>query len=150
MIWLLVVGTIPAIVVGLLFNASIEEHLRTPAVAAVTLAVGAIGLFMAERVGSNTRRDDSLTVAEAFLIGCAQAAALVPGVSRSGATITVALLLGLRRPEAARFIFLLSIPAILGAADTRRPRCSGRASAATRRPSLRLASSPRPSLATPR
>ena len=122
MIWLLAVGTIPAIVAGLLFNERIEEHMRTPAVAAIALGVGAIGLLIAERAGSKTRGDDSLTMGEAFLLGCAQAAALLPGVSRSGATITVALLLGLRRPDAARFIFLLAIPAILAAAGHEAPR----------------------------
>jgi undecaprenyl-diphosphatase len=100
----------------------IEEDLRTPAVAAVMLALGGIGFFIADRVGSNSRSDRSLTIAEAFWIGCAQAAALVPGVSRSGITITVALLLGLRRPEAARFIFLLAIPAIVGAAASEAPK----------------------------
>lgn len=113
---LLLVGTIPAVVVGLLFNRLIEDHLRTPLVCAVTLAVVAIGLFAAERSGTKTRAGDSLTVAEAFWIGCAQASALVPGVSRSGATLMVAMLFGLRRWEAARFVFLLSVPAILAAA----------------------------------
>jgi undecaprenyl-diphosphatase len=121
LIWLLVVGTIPAVVVGLLFKRVIEEDLRTPLVAAVMLSLGAIGLLVADRVGSNTRSEDTLTMAEAGWIGCAQAAALVPGVSRSGITITVALLLGLRRTEAARFIFLLAIPAILGAAASEAP-----------------------------
>ncbi len=119
---LLVVGTIPAVIVGLLFNRIIEEDLRTPGVAAVMLAAGAIGLFVADRLGANSRSDRSLTMAEAFWIGCAQAAALVPGVSRSGITITMALLLGLRRVDAARFIFLLSIPAILGAAASEGPK----------------------------
>jgi undecaprenyl-diphosphatase len=121
LIWLLVVGTIPAVVVGLLFKRVIEEDLRTPLVAAVTLALGAIGFLVADRVGSNTRSERSLTMAEAFWIGCAQAAALVPGVSRSSITITVALLVGLRRTEAARFAFLLAIPAILGAAASEAP-----------------------------
>jgi len=121
MIWLLAVGTIPAIVAGLLFNEAIEEHMRTPAVAAIALAAGALALFIAERAGSKTRRDDNLTMGEALLLGCAQAVALVPGVSRSGATMTVALLLGLRRSDAARFIFLLAIPAILAAAGHEAP-----------------------------
>jgi len=121
LIWLLVVGTVPAVVVGLLFKKTIEEDLRTPGVEAVTLALGAIGFLVADRVGAKTRGERSLTMAEAFWIGCAQAAALVPGVSRSGITITVALLLGLRRPEAARFVFLLAIPAILGAAASEAP-----------------------------
>jgi len=122
LIWLIVVATIPAIVVGLLFKHQIEDHLRTAAVAAAMLALGAVLLLAAERIGSKTRTERSLTLAEAFLIGCAQAAALVPGVSRSGATITVALLIGLRRAEAARFIFLLAIPAILGAAVSEAPK----------------------------
>ena len=122
LIWLLVIGTIPAVVVGLLFNKVIEERLRTPEVAAVALATGAILFFVAERVGGHQRSDESLTFAEAFWIGCAQALALIPGVSRSGATITVALLLGLRRPNAARFIFLLAIPAIVAAAGKEAPK----------------------------
>lgn len=122
LIWLIVVGTIPAVVAGLLFKNQIEEHLRTPAIAAAMLAAGALLFFVAEAVGTRTRPETSLTLGEALLIGCAQAAALIPGVSRSGATITVALFLGLRRAEAARFIFLLAIPAILGAAVSEGPK----------------------------
>jgi undecaprenyl-diphosphatase len=122
LIWLIVVGTVPAIVAGLLFKHQIEDHLRTPAIAGAMLALGGVLLFVAERAGSKTRDEGSLTLAEAFLIGCAQAAALVPGVSRSGATITVALFIGLRRADAARFIFLLAIPAILGAAASEGPK----------------------------
>jgi len=122
MIWLLVIGTVPAVVAGLLFKHQIEDNLRTPAVAAAMLAVGALLLFAAEAAGSRTRPESSLTFGEALLIGCAQAVALVPGVSRSGATITVALFIGLRRAEAARFIFLLAIPAILGAAASEAPK----------------------------
>jgi undecaprenyl-diphosphatase len=121
-VWLIAVGTIPAVVAGLLFKHRIEDHLRTPAIAAATLALGAVAFFVAERSGSKTRSDQSLTLAEALLIGCAQALALVPGVSRSGATITVALFLGLRRADSARFIFLLAIPAILGAAASEAPK----------------------------
>jgi undecaprenyl-diphosphatase len=122
LIWLLVVGTIPAVIVGLLFNKVIEERMRTPEVAAIALAIGGILFFVAERVGDHQRSDQSLTFLEAFWIGCAQALALIPGVSRSGATITIALLLGLRRPDAARFIFLLAIPAIVAAAGKEAPK----------------------------
>ena len=122
LIWLIVAGTIPAIVAGLLFKHEIEDHLRTPPVAAAMLALGAVLLVAADRAGAKTRGDGSLTLAEAVMIGCAQAVALVPGVSRSGATITVALLIGLRRADAARFIFLLAIPAILGAAASEAPK----------------------------
>jgi undecaprenyl-diphosphatase len=121
LIWLLALGTIPAVAAGLLFKREIEESLRTPLVAAVMLAVGSVVFLVAERRGSRTRSDRTLTMTEAVWIGCAQAAALVPGVSRSGITIAVALLLGLRRPDAARFIFLLAIPAILGAAGSEAP-----------------------------
>lgn len=116
LIWLLVIGTVPAVIVGFLFGDLIESRLRTVPVVAATLAIVAVGLFWAERASSKTRAESSLTFVEAFLIGCAQAAALVPGVSRSGATLIAALAIGLRRTEAAQFIFLLAVPAILGAA----------------------------------
>ena len=117
LIWLLAVGTIPAVVLGFFVQDGVEQRLRTPAVAAAALAAGALAFLAAERVGAKRRNEESLTAAEAFWIGCAQAAAaLVPGISRSGATITIALFFGLRRAEAARFTFLLGIPAILGAA----------------------------------
>jgi undecaprenyl-diphosphatase len=122
LIWLLAIGTIPAVIAGLLFKHRIEDHLRTPAIAAAMLALGGVLFFVADATGSDSRDESSMTFAEAFLIGCAQAAALVPGVSRSGATITVALIIGLRRVEAARFIFLLAIPAILGAAGSEAPK----------------------------
>jgi undecaprenyl-diphosphatase len=122
LIWLLVIGTLPAVVVGLLFKHRIEDELRTPAIAASMLAAGGLLFFVAEALGSKTRPESSLTFGEAALIGCAQALALVPGVSRSGATITAALFIGLRRAEAARFIFLLAIPAILGAAASEAPK----------------------------
>jgi undecaprenyl-diphosphatase len=118
LIWLIVVGTLPAVVAGVLFKKPIEASMRTPLVAAIALAIGGVLLFAAERIGAKTRTEESLTLIEAFWIGCAQAVALIPGVSRSGATLTIALLFGLRRPGAARFIFLLAIPAILGAAGS--------------------------------
>jgi undecaprenyl-diphosphatase len=114
--FLIVIGTVPAVVVGLLFDDLIERHLRRPELAAFTLAVVALGFFLVERHGAKRRDQASLGVADALVIGCAQAAALVPGVSRSGATITAAMALGMRRDESARFVFLLGVPAILGAA----------------------------------
>lgn len=113
---LIVLGTVPAVLVGLLFGDFIEERLRTPVVAAITLAVVAFSLFAVEALGRRSRSHATLTAAEAFGIGVAQASALVPGVSRSGATIVVGMALGLRREEAARFAFLLGIPAIVAAA----------------------------------
>lgn len=116
MAMLIVIGTIPAVIVGLLFGDAIETRLRTPLVAAVALAAVAVGFFVVERLGSKRRTQASLGIADAIVIGCAQAAALVPGVSRSGATITAAMAGGMRRDEAARFAFLLGVPAILAAA----------------------------------
>lgn len=113
---LIVVGTLPIVVVGALGGTAVEETLRTPAVAATTLALGAILLFVAERARPHARDESQLTGRDALVIGVAQAAALVPGVSRSGVTIGAGLLLGYRRQEVARFTFLLSIPAILAAA----------------------------------
>jgi undecaprenyl-diphosphatase len=113
--WLLVAGTLPVAVVGVLFGDAIERTMRTPGVAATALAAGALALLAADRVGSRSRREDSLTVPEALALGLAQSAALIPGVSRSGATMVVAIWFGLRRDAAARFAFLLGIPAILAA-----------------------------------
>lgn len=113
---LIVVGTLPVVVVGVLFADAIETTLRSPSVIAVTLALGGIGLIVAEWAGSKRRGDESIGYGEAVGIGVAQASALVPGISRSGATLTIAMLLGLRREAAARFVFLLSLPAVLAAA----------------------------------
>jgi undecaprenyl-diphosphatase len=113
---LIVIGTVPAVGVGLLAGDLIEQHLRHPAVTAVTLSVVALGFFVVERFGAKRRVQSSLGIVDAVVIGCAQAAALVPGVSRAGATITAAMGLGMRRDESARFVFLLGVPAILAAA----------------------------------
>jgi len=110
------IGTIPVVSVGVLFNDLIEQVLRTPAIAAGALATGAILMLVAERLGSRTRHEASITLRDGLLIGCAQSAALIPGMSRSGSTITMGMFLGLRRDAAARFTFLLAIPAMLAAA----------------------------------
>jgi undecaprenyl-diphosphatase len=113
---LIAIGTIPIVLVGLLFADAIERYLRTPGVAAGALVVGALAMMGAERLGQRTRTEASATWADALIIGCAQASALVPGISRSGATIAIGMFLGMRRDAAARFTFLLSIPAVLAAA----------------------------------
>jgi len=113
--WLVVFGTIPVVIVGLLLR-NLEDALRSPVIAGSMLAVGGVLLLLAERVGSRTRDAESLSAAEALGLGVAQSTALVPGVSRSGATITLGLFLGLRRDAAARFSFLLGVPAISAAA----------------------------------
>lgn len=116
LIRLIIVGTVPIVIAGLLFMDAIEGPLRSPAIIAATLTIGGVGLMVAERFGAKTRGAETITYGEALAIGIAQASALVPGVSRSGATLTIALLFGLRRDAAARFAFLLSLPAVTAAA----------------------------------
>jgi undecaprenyl-diphosphatase len=118
---LIVIGTIPVVIGGALAAKWLEEHLRTPLVIAVMLILGAIWLILAEKLGSQDRNEDSLTAAGAFVTGVAETTALVPGMSRSGSSISMAMLLGLNRESAARFSFLLGIPAILGAAAKEAP-----------------------------
>ena len=113
---LIALGTVPVVIVGLLLAGAIEDTLRTPWVTVVTLVAVAVLFLLVERTGRATRGEEALTPAVALGIGVAQAAALVPGVSRSGATITTGMFLGLRREAAARFSFLLGVPAILAAA----------------------------------
>ncbi len=113
---LVAIGTIPVVIVGLLFADWIEAHARLPVVTIVTLSVGALGLLVVERLGPRTRGVDDLTPGDATAFGIAQAAALIPGLSRSGSTITIGMLLGVRRDAAARFSFLLGIPAVVAAA----------------------------------
>lgn len=115
---LLAVGTVPIVIAGLALKKYIENDLRSLYVIAVALIVIGIAMVIVDRYASG--RDDhkplaSITYTDAMLVGLAQTLALVPGVSRSGATICMALLLGFARSDAARFSFLLSIPAIAGA-----------------------------------
>ena len=113
---MIAVGTLPILVLGFVFSDVIAQSLRNPSVVVVTLVLGGLAMWVVERLAVKFRHADSLTWLEALAIGVAQAAALVPGVSRSAATITVGMWLGFRRDQAARFGFLLGIPAILAAA----------------------------------
>jgi undecaprenyl-diphosphatase len=110
--WLTVIGCVPAGIVGILFEKSIETTLRSPYVIASTLAGVALLLLLAEFVGKRDRDVKHLTLRDALLIGIAQACALIPGVSRSGATMTMGMFSGLSREAAARFSFLLGVPII--------------------------------------
>ena len=114
-LWFIALATIPAVLVGALLGDLIDAA-RTPAVIVVTLSVVGVLMVVAERAGAHQRQADSLSLWETLAIGVAQACALVPGVSRSGATITTGLFLGLTREAAARFSFVLGVPAMLGAA----------------------------------
>lgn len=107
------IATIPVALAGLLFAGWIAAYLRNPTVVVMTLAGFGLLMGLADRYSSNLRNITDVGFREAMLIGLAQALALVPGTSRSGITITVARLLGIARQDAARFSFLLSVPAIL-------------------------------------
>jgi undecaprenyl-diphosphatase len=112
MAWILILGTIPIGVFGLLFQDAIETTLRSLWVVASALIGLALILLVAELVGKRTRGMDQIGWLDGVVIGLAQALALIPGASRSGVTITAGLFTGMNRAEAARFSFLLSVPAV--------------------------------------
>jgi undecaprenyl-diphosphatase len=112
--WLIILGSLPIIVLGLLFQDDIETTLRSLWVVAFTLIGFGILLGIADWVGRKQRRLKDLTVPHGVVFGFAQALALIPGVSRSGGTITAGLFLGYTRRAAARYSFLLAVPAVFG------------------------------------
>ncbi|WP_430866874.1 undecaprenyl-diphosphate phosphatase [Demequina aurantiaca] len=112
--WFVILGSFPIVVLGLLFQDAIETSLRNLYLTSITLALFAVVLGWADRVGAKKRDLNELRGKDAWLLGLAQAAALIPGVSRSGGTISMGLFLGLTREAAARYSFLLAIPAVLG------------------------------------
>jgi undecaprenyl-diphosphatase len=116
LLWLLAVASIPGAVAGLLLEDRAESAFRSPALVAGAMALMGLVLWAADRGARGTADARAVTLRDALLIGVAQALALVPGVSRSGATISMALFLGYRREEAARFSFLLATPIVVGAA----------------------------------
>jgi undecaprenyl-diphosphatase len=113
--WLLAAATIPAAIVGFVFDDLIEDQFRQVGLVAVTLVVGGILLWIADRVGRTDRRIADVSFPVAIGIGVAQALALIPGISRSGISITAGRLAGLDRESAARFAFLMATPITLGA-----------------------------------
>jgi undecaprenyl-diphosphatase len=111
--WYLILATIPVGVLGLLFKDQITTGARNLWLIASALIVLALVLGVAERVGSRTRTEEDINTRDALVVGAAQSLALIPGVSRSGSTITAGLFRGLDRVTAARFSFLLSVPAVV-------------------------------------
>ena len=109
----IIIGTIPAAIAGLSFAGWIEANLRSPFVIVFTLSGYGLLMALADRFGKHERVIASVGLKDAIIIGVAQALALVPGTSRSGVTITAAMILGFQRRDAARFSFLLSAPVIL-------------------------------------
>jgi undecaprenyl-diphosphatase len=112
--WWIIFGSLPIMVIGMVFQDSIESALRNLWISVAVLAVFALVLGWADRIGARRRGLETLSGPDAVVLGLAQAAALVPGVSRSGGTISAGLFLGLTREAAARFSFLLAVPAVLG------------------------------------
>jgi undecaprenyl-diphosphatase len=116
LLWKIVVATIPAAVVGLLFNGWIEDNVREAWIVAIALAGMGTVMLVAERTARGGSTLYGVKLGDALIIGVAQAIALIPGVSRSGATMSAGLWRGFDRNDAARFAFLLGMPAFLGAA----------------------------------
>jgi len=111
--WLIIIGSIPVVVVGLLFQDAIETQLRNLWVIAFTLIGFGLLLGVADKFSSKRQSIEKLSTRDGLLFGLGQALAVIPGVSRSGGTITVGLMLGYTRAAAARYSFLLAIPAVI-------------------------------------
>ncbi len=114
--WFILLATIPGGLAGLLLNDVVSTYLRASVVIAISTICFGLLMLLADRAGSKRRVLADMTLKQALLIGCAQAVALIPGTSRSGITMTMALFLGYKPQAAARFSFLLSVPMILMAA----------------------------------
>jgi undecaprenyl-diphosphatase len=113
--WLIAVTLPPAVVLGIALNDLFEEQVRQELLVALTLVIGAGILWAADRLGRQSKDIGGLGFGASFGIGCAQAIALVPGISRSGISISAGLFAGLTREDAARFSFLMATPITLGA-----------------------------------
>lgn len=116
LLWYLIIATIPAAIAGVLFEEVIEKAIRSNFLI-IALALGLMGIiiYLADKYGKNTNSLKKMSIKEAFLIGCSQVFALIPGFSRSGTTIAAGRLLGLNREQTAKFSFYLSAPIICGA-----------------------------------
>ncbi len=113
--WFIIIGSLPIVILGVLLKDVIERDFRNLWIIVTTLIVMGIALGIADRFSSDDKRLKDIGMREAILMGLAQALALVPGVSRSGATISMGRALGFEREAATRYAFLLAIPAVIGA-----------------------------------
>ena len=113
--WFIIVGSLPIVVLGVLLKDVIERDFRNLWIIGTTLIVLGIVLGVADRLGSSDKQIKQITLRDAVLMGAAQAMALIPGVSRSGATLSMGRILGYDREAATRYAFLLAIPAVVGA-----------------------------------
>jgi undecaprenyl-diphosphatase len=115
MFWFLVVASVPGAIAGILFEESIKTVFRSPLLIGIMLIIMGLFLFGADRFGKKADSDQDITFVQSLCVGLSQALSIIPGVSRSGVTMTSGLLSGLTREGAARFSFLLSTPIIAGA-----------------------------------
>lgn len=113
--WLIIIASIPAALIGKLLEKQAETIFRSPLLVAGTVSIFGILIWFVDRLGKKEKNLDRISKLDALLIGFGQALAIIPGVSRSGATMATGLLRGFKREDAARFSFLMSIPIILGA-----------------------------------
>jgi undecaprenyl-diphosphatase len=113
--WFIIVGSLPIVILGILLKDTIEEDFRNLWIIATMLVVLGLVLGFADRIGSTDRTIKQITLRDSVFMGLAQALALIPGVSRSGATLSMGRLLGYEREAATRYAFLLAIPAVVGA-----------------------------------
>ena len=113
--WFIIIGSLPIVLLGILLKDVIERDFRNLWIIGTTLIVLGVILGVADRVSSSSRKIKEMSLRDAVLMGLAQACALVPGVSRSGATISMGRFLGYEREAATRYAFLLAIPAVVGA-----------------------------------
>jgi len=116
LVWYIVLGTVPAVIAGLSLERIVETAFRNPVLVGGALAAGSLLMWLADRYSAKARHLADMTLGHALFVGVAQAVALIPGISRSGITISAGLAAGYRREDAARFSFLLSTPVIAGAA----------------------------------
>jgi len=121
LLWLLMVASIPGAIFGLLFDSKIESIFRSPLLIAFTLSAVGLVLLLIDKYAKHSKTIEKISIKDALIIGFSQALAIVPGISRSGATMTAGLALGIGREQAARFSFLLSAPIIFGAAAVKIP-----------------------------
>jgi len=115
LLMMLVVASVPGAIIGMLFEKQADTSFRSPLLIAIALAALGIALWYSDRTAPQTRKISEITFCDALLIGLSQAFAIIPGVSRSGSTITTARLLRLERGDAANFSFLMATPIIAGA-----------------------------------
>lgn len=113
--WLLIIASVPGAIIGKLLEAQAESAFRNPLLIAGTLSLMGVVLFYADRIGTKLKNLNHISWLNALVLGLSQAVAIIPGVSRSGATITAGLFQGFTRQDAAKFSFLMSVPIIFGA-----------------------------------